>query len=523
MSQKPTYEELEKRVKALEAFKHEQQKIKNELMESERRLRNIFETVALIAVMIDKIDNVIFCNDFFLNLTGWKREDVLGKNWFDTFIPEEIRDDMKSNIFNRVLATGEFPEHYENEIITRRGERRLIKWNNAVFFDNAGNVSVFSSIGEDITNRHNAEIELRESEEFLKAIIENIPDMIFVKDAEDLRFVRFNTSGENLLGYSRNELIGKNDYDFFPEDEAEFFTAKDREVLNGLKPIDIPEERIQTRYKGERILHTKKIPILGKEEKPLYLMGISEDITDKKRMEFQLLHARKMDAIATLAGGVAHQFNNALSVLKGNIDLIKIGLIDGDGIISAAVTMDNSVKRMTQLTHQLLAYARGGKYQAKEISLCEFISDTLPLIEHAIKPSITVETDLPQDTMRVEADRTQLQLVLSAILANASEAIEGEGRIWITCRDKKITDGMAKDIQGLYTGDFVSLEIKDDGKGMDEETMDRVFEPFFTTKFQGRGLGMAAVYGIIKNHEGWISISSEPEKGTMVNILLPVI
>lgn len=121
------------------------------------------------------------------------------------------------------------------------------------------------------------------AENFLSQIIENIPDMIFVKDAKDLRFVMFNRAGENLLGYWREELIGKNDYDFFPEHEANFFVARDRAVLSSGKLLDIPEEKIHTRYKGERILHTKKIPIYGSDGQPKYLLGISEDITDRRR------------------------------------------------------------------------------------------------------------------------------------------------------------------------------------------------------------------------------------------------
>ncbi len=137
-----------------------------------------------------------------------------------------------------------------------------------------------------LLDRHRlAEEEVRKREEFLTAIVENIPDMIFVKDAEELRFVRFNRAGEDLLGYSREELLGKNDYDFFPGSEADFFTAKDREVIRSGHLLDIPEETIDTRRKGRRILHTKKIPIADSEGNAQYLLGISEDITERKVVE----------------------------------------------------------------------------------------------------------------------------------------------------------------------------------------------------------------------------------------------
>jgi two-component system, cell cycle sensor histidine kinase and response regulator CckA len=185
--------------------------------------------------------------------------------------------------------------------------------------------------------------------------------------------------------------------------------------------------------------------------------------------------------------------------------------------------IDNSVQRMTQLTSQLLAYARGGKYQAEEISLVEFVRETLPLVQYTLKSSITMEIDWGHDTWNIKADQTQLQMALSAILSNSSESIEKNGNIWIACKNERVTDELAKKLPGLSSGNYVSLNITDNGKGMDEKTKNRIFEPFFTTNFTGRGLGMAAVYGIIKNHDGWISVESELGKGTIVKILLPVI
>jgi signal transduction histidine kinase len=184
--------------------------------------------------------------------------------------------------------------------------------------------------------------------------------------------------------------------------------------------------------------------------------------------------------------------------------------------------MKDASNRMIHLTNQLLAYAEGGKYQAKALTLSDFVRDTLPLIEHTLEPSVYVETDLPYDIMEVEADPTQMQMVLSAIFANSSEAMEDRGRIRISCRNTTITDETAEDFPELKPGPYICMEIQDDGKGMDEETRNRIFEPFFTTKFQGRGLGMAAVYGIVKNHQGWVSVDSESGVGTTVRIYLPV-
>jgi PAS domain S-box-containing protein len=244
---------------------------------------------------------------------------------------------------------------------------------------------------------------------------------------------------------------------------------------------------------------------------------------ERRRLEGQLEQARKMEAIATLAGGIAHQFNNLLSAVSGNIELMKLDDRDRQKYDRYFTPIENSIQRMAKLTGQLLAYARGGKYRVSHMSMIEFVRETLPLVEHTLKPTITVETDLPEKVSLVTIDVTQMQTVLSGILSNASEAIEKAGHVLISIRDEHITAKQSKETPGLVPGDYVVLSVTDDGKGMDENTRQRIFEPFFSTKFQGRGLEMASVYGIIKNHDGWISVDSKPLRGTTVKIFLPAI
>ena len=258
--------------------------------------------------------------------------------------------------------------------------------------------------------------------------------------------------------------------------------------------------------------------------------SLKKEIAERKRTEaekikltVQLQEVQKMEAIATLAGGIAHQFNNAITVVAGNIDVLWIEASDNEKISKFIGPIRQSIHRMTQLTNQLIAYARGGKYQVEDISISDFISNTLPLIQYNIKSTIGVETDIPYDISNIKADLTQMQMVMSAIISNASEAIDSTGCIRIIGRNIEITEVKSKDFGDLKPGPYVSVTIKDDGKGMDKETIKRVFEPFFSTKFQGRGLGMAAAYGIIKNHDGWISISSVLGRGTTVFFYLPAI
>ncbi len=240
------------------------------------------------------------------------------------------------------------------------------------------------------------------------------------------------------------------------------------------------------------------------------------------KMNIRFQQAQKLEAIGSLAGGIAHEFNNALGVITGNIELLKIYFPDLEKT-TYVESMEGAAHRMANLADQLLAYARGGKYQPKIISLSGLIKDTLPIIKQNIDLAIRVEADLSMDVSRVEADPTQLLMVLSAVLNNASEAMEGEGCIKITTSEKEVDEEFAKEHLGLKAGRYVCLNIEDDGKGMDEETRSKVFVPFFTTKSRGRGLGMAAMYGIIRNHHGWISVDSELGNGSVVCIYLPAI
>ena len=229
------------------------------------------------------------------------------------------------------------------------------------------------------------------------------------------------------------------------------------------------------------------------------------------------------EQVEALAGGIAHQFNNNLFVITANLELLEM---KGPGNANSAQNIQalkGAAQRMTAMTRQLLDYARGRKYQPRPISLTDLVRARLPHIQRALGPSVPVEADLSAEVWKTNADPTQMQTVLEALLTNAAEALNGDGRIRIACRNKVLPRIKTKRLPGLNPGAYVSMEVQDNGMGMDEETLRRVFEPFFTTKFIGRGLGLAAAYGIVKNHDGWIGVESKLGKGTIVQIDLPAI
>ncbi|MBW1768781.1 MAG: response regulator, partial [Deltaproteobacteria bacterium] len=302
-------------------------------------------------------------------------------------------------------------------------------------------------------------------------------------------------------------------------------------LLNAGKINGFNMDKRYIRPDGSHVWINMTIAPVAVEDKahPRHLCMI-DDITEqkeaaeeRKQLQAQLQQAQKMEAIATLAGGVAHEFNNTLMGIMGNIELLKMNFSEDGGIDKYLEAMKSAGHRMSRLTDQLLAYAEGGKYQPKDLKMDDFVMETLPILHHDLSPEVKVETHFPKDISYIRADYAQMQMVLSAIFTNSNEAIEDEGLIRITAENKNVDVDFAEQHHDLKPGPYVCLTIEDDGKGMDEETKDGIFEPFFTTKFQGRGMGMAAVYGIVKNHDGWISVDSELGKGTTVQIYLPAI
>ena len=383
----------------------------------------------------------------------------------------------------------------------------------------------FGTLGPKARERALTDEALKESEARYRRLFETAQDGILILDAGTGQIADVNPFLLEMLGYSHDEFLDKKLWEIGPF-------------------RDIRESRsLFIELQGKGYVRYEHLPLETKDGRPIdvefvsntYLVNNKQviqcnirDITERKQaeevrrdLESQLRQSQKMEAIATLAGGIAHQFNNALTAITLNLDHLQMNVPGNEKIETQIERMRHSADRMTQLTDQLLAYSRGGKYQAENILLNDFIRDSLPLLRHFLKPSVHVETDLPHGAWKIRGDLIQMHKVLSAILANSSEAIEKEGRIKIACNNETIMEEKVSDFPGLKPGAYIHLKVEDNGKGMDEGTRSRVFDPFFTTKLQGRGLGMAAAYGIVKNHNGWIFIESQLDRGTIVHVYFP--
>jgi len=403
--------------------------------------------------------------------------------------------------------------------------------NQRVSVDSDDEISALAQAFNVMTLRLSQTLEgLRKNEQFLGDIIENIPHMVFVKDAVSLRFVRFNRAGEELTGFSRQELLGKGDHDFFAPDEADSFVARDREALQSKRQIDVAEEVLHNRRGEERILHTKKIPILDGAGHPQFLLGLSEDITERKRaeaerqkLEAQLIQAQKIESIGTMASGIAHDFNNILTIILNSVYLLADELSDRQKTVQRIQMITQATERGVQLVRHLLTFARQTDLQPKSVQLNELIREVGILLETVFPKTIEIHQELFSELPVVTADPGQLHQVLVNMCVNSRDAMPGGGRLTIATATVS-GDALRRRYPLASAEQYVQVSVRDTGTGMDEETKRRIFDPFFTTKGpnQGTGLGLAVVYGVIKNHGGLIDLDSAPGRGTEFRIFLPV-
>ena len=357
------------------------------------------------------------------------------------------------------------------------------------------------------------------------------PDIIYTLNAEGM-FTFVSGAVKPLLDYESHQLIGKHYTSIVFDDDKEKAEHRFNERRTAARASAGVELRLkplsnQSRRNGYLTVELKAMgvydrPVDQQDKEFRGTYGVARDLTDRKRLEAQLLHAQKMKAIGTLAGGVAHDFNNLLMGIEGHNSLMLLGAEDDHPHFEHMKGIEDMVKRGGHLTKQLLGFARGGKYEVKPTNLDELIEKSSDMFGRT-KKEIRMHNKCDKDVWTVEVDRAQIEQVLLNLYVNAWQAMPGGGDIEI--RGANVTlDEEAARLFGTNPGKFVKVSVTDTGVGMDEQTQQRIFEPFFTTKEMGRGtgLGLASAYGIIKNHGGIINVQSKKRQGTTFYMYLPV-
>jgi PAS domain S-box-containing protein len=370
-------------------------------------------------------------------------------------------------------------------------------------------------IALDITEERRATARLRQ-------VVDLVPHFIFAKDAEG-RFILANRALAAAHGTTVTEILGKSAADLGVDpEEARHFAEDDLEVIRTGRRKDIVEERFTDVQGRVRYLQTTKIPFTFSESPAL--LGVAIDISERKAAEEALRRAAKEESLTVLAGGVAHDFNNLLAAVLGHVSLTLARLSGDSPARRHAEKAAATVERAAHLTRQMLAYSGRGHFVIEATDLGALVRETLPLLRVTLPKSVHLETRLGAEAPVVDADVGQIQQVLMNLVINAGEALAEQGgtvTVSTGVHDVRADDARFWEVTGqpLAPGPHVLLEVRDDGPGMDEETVSRIFDPFFTTKFTGRGLGLAAVLGVMKGHCGGLHVESVPGHGTAFRLL----
>jgi PAS domain S-box-containing protein len=378
----------------------------------------------------------------------------------------------------------------------------------------------YLAVLRDITEYRNTQLALADSEQQFKSLSENAPIVICTMDPRGF-FTYVNPEWQTVLGHAREWVVNRHFSEFVLPYHLDAYTRAfskvrdDREVLSGF-PIKLLHADGSRRFFS--VSASPNLDSVGKVDNVICLL---KDQTGERELQAQLLQSQKMEAIGTLAGGIAHDFNNLLMGIQANISLVRMETGQGKPCLERLDTVERQIQTGASLTRQLLGYARKGKYRPTLLCLNQLIRETLAAFGRTRK-QISLDLDLCQDLPRVKADRGQMELVLLNLLVNASDAMPNGGALTIKTGKSEFSEAKRQTL-ALSPGDYVHLQVTDTGNGMDEKTQQRIFEPFFTTKEMGRGtgLGLASVYGVVKNHKGAITVSSKVDVGTTFNLYFP--
>ena len=500
--------ELRRLVAELEAAENERKLAEEALQESELKYRSLADSIADVFFAMDGDLKYTYWNKASEDLTGISAKDAIGKQIFEIF-PDNEETKRAVSVYQEVLRTQQ-SRGFVNEY--RLGDKRY-------FFDiraypSPNGLSVFV---RDVTERKQAEEALRESEEKYRSLVERANDGIAIVQDTLIKYI--NPRLAEIAGYTVAEMTGTPFTDYIYPDELPTVVDYYNRRMAGEKVPSTYETALRHRNGSRREVEVNT-SIITYQGKPA-AFGIIRDLTERNRLEAQLHQAQKLEAMGTLAGGIAHNYNNLLMAIMGNASVMLLETDPTDPNYARLKSIEKSVQNGSQLTSQLLGYARKRGYEVRPVSLNQLVKETSDTFEMT-KKEIRVHRELAQDLFGIKADQEQIEQALLNLYVNAADAMPGGGDLFLKTLNTTHKDMRNKPYK-VTPGNYVLLTVRDTGVGMDKKTIERVFDPFFTTKAigMGTGLGLASVYGIIKFHGGYIDVESQEGHGTTFNIYLP--
>lgn len=495
--------------------------VEEALRESEARMRALVEGSSDILWEVDARGVYTYCSPNVSAILGYEPEELLGKTPFD-FMPEQEAARVGA-LFEEIVSQRRPFSLLAHTIRYKDGRTGVLECSGQPIFDPQGDLKGYRGVDRDITERVRAEEALALSRERYRTLAENAVDIIFTLDLEG-NLTSINRVGETLSGYPADEIVGKNVVGLLSAADAARVKEKIREaVAAGPGSESVTLELEITDRNQRRVVLEVNARGVWQRDRPVEVEGIARDITRRRELEEQLQHAQKMESVGRLAGGVAHDFNNLLTGILGYTDLL-LRRVEKGGLLHGELQRVRELAyRAAELTQQLLAFSRRQPLRPRILNLEGLVERTGQMLRRMIGEDIDLEIRKDSSSSLVRADPGQLEQVLMNLAVNARDAMPEGGRLQITISNVDTLPGRAGAGPEAGPGPYVLLSISDTGSGMDEPTRRQIFDPFFTTKELGKGtgLGLSTVYGIIRQHGGYITVESEIGKGSVFQIYLP--
>jgi PAS domain S-box-containing protein len=498
----------------------EQRRIENALRDERNFVTTVIDTLDAMVLVLDRSGRIVRFNRACERITGYRADEVKGKNSWDLFLGKKEAGSVKEAFQN--LSAAKFPNSFQSVWMTKDGGQRLISWSNSALLDGEGNVKYIIPTGIDITDHHRADEALAAEKEQLSVTLRSIGDGVITTDTA-CNVVLMNKVAEDLTGWSQAEAAGKSLADVF-----RIIGEKSRQTIKSPVEKALSQGTIEgianhtvlvSRQGTERIIADSAAPIRDAKGVIIGAVLVFRDMTEKRIMEGELLKAQKIESLGVLAGGIAHDYNNLLTAILGNINLANALLKKGDPARAQGRLTDaeRASMRARDLTRQLLTFAKGGAPVKNIASLSDLIRESASF---ALRGSpVRCDFSLPKDLWPIEADEGQISQVMHNLVINALQSLPDQGgMVSVRCANVTVP---ADGTQLLPEGKYVKVSVQDSGCGIPPEHLPKIFDPYFTTKKKGVGLGLATSYSAVRRHNGLITVESTPGAGTTFHVYLP--
>ncbi len=500
----------------------DRKQIEQKLEASQNRLQSIFRVVPTgIGVVCDR--TIIEVNAKLCEMTGYTAEELVGQSAHILYPCQEDFDWVGTEKYRQISERGTGAV----ETRWRRKDGAILDiWLASTPLDAADISKGVTFTALDITERKKMENALKESEEKYRLLVENANEVILVAQDGRIRFV--NHKALDFIGYTPEELIEKEFTAFVHPEDRKTLSERHRKRLEGEYVPALYPFRIIDRDGGIKWVEINAVRIewKGRPATLNFLVNITERKhaeEEREKLQNQLTQAKKMESIGRLAGGVAHDFNNMLGVILGRTEMMLMGMTPEDPFRSDLEEIQKAGMRSADLTRQLLAFARKQTITPRVLDVNETVEGMLKMLRRLIGEDVNLIWHPDAHLWPVKVDPAQIDQILANLCVNARDAISGVGKVTIETKNVIIEEDDYIDRPGLIPGEYVLLTVSDDGCGIDEVTLANIFEPFFTTREvgEGTGLGLAMIYGIVKQNSGFIDVHSEVGKGTTFKIYFP--